>query len=96
MKKMKKQRELTKKDKIKLRTKESAKKFKRELKKSINTAIVAAFSFLIALAWRDVITGYVSKISELSPVKGQLISAIIITIICVMGILIITKIFAKE
>jgi len=89
---MKKQRELTKKDKIKLRTKESAKKFKRELKKSINTAIVAAFSFLIALAWRDVITGYVSKISELSPVKGQLISAIIITIICVMGILIITKI----
>ena len=89
---MKKQKEPTKKEKIKLRAKESAKKFKRELKKSVNTAIVAAFSFLIALAWRDVITGYVSKISELSPVKGQLISAIIITIICVMGILIITKI----
>ena len=93
---MKKQIIFTKKDKVKLRTKESAKKFKRELKKSINTAIVAAFSFLIALAWRDVITGYVNKISELSPVKGQLISAIIITIICVIGILIITKIFAKE
>jgi len=87
--------ELTKRQKLKLKAKASAKKFKREIKKSTNTGIVAAFGFLMALAWRDVITGYVSKISELSPVKGQLISAIIITIISVIGILVVTKLLSE-
>ncbi|MCK4647823.1 hypothetical protein KAT24_02750 [Candidatus Pacearchaeota archaeon] len=85
---------LTKKERLKLKAKATAKKLKLELKKSINTAIAAAFGFLIALSWRDVITGYVSKIENLSPLKGGLISAIIITVISVIGILIVTKIFA--
>lgn len=80
----------TRKEKIK----ESAKKFKLELKKSMNTAIVAAFGFLIALSWRDVITEYVNKVSEASPVKGKLISAILITTISILGILIATKFFS--
>jgi hypothetical protein len=71
--------------------KASAKRFNLELKKSLNTAIVAAFGFLIALVWRDVITEYVDKITTLSPVQGKLISAVIITIIGVFGILAVTK-----
>ena len=55
------------------------------------TAIVAAFGFLIALSWRDVIIAWVTKFSELSPVKGNLITAIIVTIISVTGILILSK-----
>ncbi len=50
----------------------------------------------MALAWRDVITEYVEKISEASPIKGKMVSAIIITIISVIGILVVTKFMAKE
>ena len=81
---------------VRKRIKQSVKKFKLEMKKSINTAIAAAFGFLIALSWRDVITGYVNKIAELSPLKGNLISAIIITVISVIGIFIVTKIFSNN
>ncbi len=82
--------------KLKIKTKKSVNKFKYEIKKSLNTAIVAAFGFLIALVWRDVIIEYVDVISNMSPVKGKFISAIIITIISVLGILIITKLFSAE
>ncbi len=88
------EKKLTKKERLKLKAKAAAKKLKLELKKSVNTAIAAAFGFLIALSWRDVITGYVSKVENLSPLKGNLISAIIITVISVIGILIVTKIFS--
>jgi len=79
---------LTKSQKLKLRAKESAKEFTRELKKAINTSVMAAFGFLIALVWKDVITGYVESISKASPIQGQLFSALLVTIICVVGILI--------
>lgn len=88
------EKELTKKERLKLKAKAAAKKFKLELKKSISTAVVAAFGFLIALSWRDVITESISKIENLNPLKGGLISAIIITVISVIGILIVTKIFS--
>ena len=68
-----------------LYTREKTKKFNLEIKKSMNTAIVAAFGFLMALAWRDVITGYINEITSISPVQGKLISAIIITLIGVIG-----------
>ncbi len=77
------------------RAKEKAKKFNMELKKALYTAFLAAFGFLIALVWRDVIQSWVDKISSTSPVQGQLVSAIIVTIICVVGILIVTK-YLKE
>ena len=88
---------------IKLKFKESREKarehgrrFRRELFNSTNTAIVAAFGFLIALTWKDVITGAVARIEMLSPLSGQLISAVLITIICVVGILITTKLLSDE
>jgi uncharacterized membrane protein len=82
---------LTKAQRIKERAKESATKFKRELKKSVVTAIVAAFSFLIALSWRDLITEWITKISESSPIKSSFITTTIITIIGVIGILLISR-----
>ena len=85
------EKELTKSQKLKLKAKASAKEFANELKKAINTAVMAAFGFLIALVWKDVITGYVESISKASPIQGQLFSALLVTIICVIGILITTK-----
>jgi len=76
--------------------KQKTTEFKNELKKSILSAVVAAFGFLIALSWRDVIIEYVDKISSLSPVQGKLISAVIITVICVLGILIMTKFLSEK
>ena len=87
---------LTRKQIIAQKAKASAKKFRQEIKKSMNTAIVAAFGFLIALAWRDVISEWVKKITEISPIQGKLIEALIITIIAVTGILIVTKIFSNS
>lgn len=97
--KMKNKKQLTKKEKIKesaRKLKLETKKFNCELKKAMNTAIVAAFGFLMALVWKDVITEYVNDITALSPVQGKLISAIIITLICVIGILVVARVFKVE
>jgi hypothetical protein len=85
-----------KRDLIRLKLKESGHKFKNEFKKSTSTAMITAFSLIIALAWNSVITEYVSKIGELSPLSGKLISALAVTIICVLGILIVTKILSVK
>lgn len=60
------------------------------------TAIIAAFSFLIALAWKDFIVKIVTSLTPLItlekyPYIADLYSAIIVTIIAVIGIIIITK-----
>jgi len=88
--------ELTKRQKLALKAKESARRFQREFRKSIVTAMAAAFGFLIALVWKDVITEWVTKISETSPVKNSLITALITTIIAVIGILLISKLYKEE
>ncbi|HLD37246.1 MAG TPA: DUF5654 family protein [Candidatus Nanoarchaeia archaeon] len=77
--------------KIVEKVKESALKFRMELKKSVLTGVVAAFGFLIAFVWRDVVVEYVNNITKISPVQGRFVSALIITIISVLGILIFTK-----
>ena len=69
---------------------------KNEFRKSTSTAIVAAFGFLIALAWRDLIAEWVGKISAYSPLQGQLISTLVITAVSVIGILIVTKVFSEK
>jgi len=75
--------------------KKRVKKFKSELKRALYTAFLAAFGFLIALVWRDLIQSWVNKISVASPITGQLVSALMITVICVIGILIVTR-YLKE
>jgi hypothetical protein len=70
-----------------------------EVKISIATAIAAAFGFVIALLWRDIIIGYL-KLGGLWQEGGfdtltagiiATFVAIVITLICIIGILYISK-----
>ncbi len=72
--------------------KKKIKKFNYEFRKAFATAIVAAFGFITALAWRDVINEYlIEKVTSLTPFQGKLISAIIITIVAVIVIILASK-----
>ena len=77
------------------KAKASALKFRSEFNKALRTALLAAFGFIIALSWREVITEWVSEVVNSSAVKGQLISALIVTLVSVIGIIIVTT-FLKE
>jgi preprotein translocase subunit SecD len=81
---------------IKEKIKNSGHKIGKEFKKSISTAVIAAFSLIVALAWKDVITSYVVKIQSATPIKGELITALFITLVSVLGILIISKILGTK
>ncbi len=59
--------------------------FKEEFKKQTVIAITAAFAFLIALVWRD----YIMSIIKTD--EATLVSTIIVTLICVIGLVIISK-----
>lgn len=65
-----------------------------EFKKQTSTAIMAAFGLIIALSWKDVITLLVDKFAFVKE-YGPIVTAIILTIISVIGILIISK-WTKE
>ncbi|MBT4334503.1 hypothetical protein HON86_00385 [Candidatus Woesearchaeota archaeon] len=69
--------------------------YKKELKKTLLTTMVAAFGFLLAISWREVLGEYIAVVTSLSPVQGSLIEAGFITIIVVFGILIFTKILSE-
>jgi len=75
-----------------MKIKEHMIEYKKEMKKAILTAIVSAFSFLIALSWRDFITNYIKMIS----IQSQFISVIVLTFLCVTGIYLTTKFFKEE
>jgi uncharacterized protein YacL len=70
-----------------------------EVKINIATAIAAAFGFVIALLWRDVIigilkyTGYWQEggFDSSEAIIAGVILVIVITIICVFGIMFISK-----
>jgi hypothetical protein len=68
----------------------------KESKKILLTAIVAAFSFLMALSWREVIIEYIDLLESLSPIQGKLIEALLVTIIAIIGILLAKKILSEE
>jgi len=75
-------------------------KVKKEFKKQSVTAIVAAFAFLIALSWKDFITGSVTQIVSYFGVSDQLylyklLTALIITFIAIFGILLMSR-FKEE
>jgi len=70
----------------------------KEIKSTMATAIAGAFGFIIALIWRDIIIGLlnmaglnVNKFSDPINAVMAMISAIIITVICVLGIIYISK-----
>jgi hypothetical protein len=70
-----------------------------EVKINIATAIAAAFGFVIALLWRDVIigilkyTGYWQEggFDSSEAIIAGVILVIVITIICVIGIMFVSK-----
>ena len=69
-----------------------------EVKVTIATAIAAAFGFIIALIWRDIIVGLFDlaglKINQISDASGAItaiVAGVIITVTCVFGILYISK-----
>ncbi|KUO40099.1 MAG: hypothetical protein AVW06_02880 [Hadesarchaea archaeon DG-33-1] len=69
-----------------------------EVKATIATAIAAAFGFIIALIWRDIIVGLFDlaglKINQISDSTGAItaiVSGVIITVLCIFGILYVSK-----
>ena len=70
----------------------AASRLKHEVRKNVATAILAAFGFIIALVWKDVITQGVAALIGLLNLAGSgyiftFISALITTVICVIGII---------
>lgn len=61
-----------------------------EFKKQTSTAIMGAFGLIIAFSWKDVITDLVNKI-EFVKSYGLLISAVILTLISIIGILLVSN-----
>ena len=66
------------------------------MRKNIAIAISAAFAFILALYWKDLITEGVNKVLDSLNLSGnsfyfRVFVALIVTLICVFGIIIITK-----
>ena len=70
--------------------------FEQKVKKNMATALLAAFAFVMALVWRDAIQSFIAdllsyfNITEVSS-KYNLITALLTTIICVLGIIYFSK-----
>lgn len=65
-------------------------------KQHVSTAIIAAFSFLMALTWKDVIAHALEslisdEIINSSPYLSDLLAAIVITLIAILGILLVAS-----
>jgi len=69
-----------------------------EIKINIATAIAAAFGFIIALIWKEIIVGLfalagltINDIGNATSAVIAIVAGIIITLVCVFGIIYITK-----
>jgi len=85
-----------------MRALHAAKTLRSEAKKHVSTAILSAFAIIIALAWKDVITGFVNSIVErLKVISAEeaakmaaiynLYIALSITVVCVIGMVLISR-----
>lgn len=70
--------------------------YKREFKKALLTAVVAAFGFLVALEWREVLKEGVGILINASEIKNNFVSALIVTIVAVIGLMVITRILSPK
>lgn len=73
-----------------------SKEFQEKIKSNIATAIAAAFGFIIALYWKDIIVELVDKAIIAMNLKGgemflRILGALIATVICVVGIYLVSK-----
>ena len=69
-----------------------------DVKINISTAIAAAFGFVIALIWKEIIVGLFAlaglTINDITDTTGAviaIISGVIITLVCVIGIMYMSK-----
>ena len=72
-----------------------------KFKEHASTAIIAAFSFLIAFAWKDLIVKLVKEnlsfgILDKYPYLPELITAITVTFIAILGISLVSLWASKE
>lgn len=72
-----------------------------EVRKHMTTAIMAAFGFVIALSWNDAIQTTVGDALNNLNIAGntfyyKILAAVIVTIICVVGITIVAKIRSRK
>jgi CDP-diglyceride synthetase len=51
---------------------------------------------LIALVWKDVITELVNKVSNNATLAGTVVGALIVTVICVLGIMLISRLLKEK
>jgi len=76
--------------------KETSQKIRKQTKKTIGASLAAAFGLTAALIWRDAVDEIIKKITELLGLTEEtyilkLITAIIITMVCVMFIVYFSK-----
>ena len=76
-------------------------KIRKEMRKHITTAITAAFAFIMALVWRDAIKETVDKIVARAGIPESayfysIIIALIVTVVCVLGIMVVSRYGAKK
>jgi len=79
----------------------SIQKFRIEVKKHMATAISAAFALVMALVWKDAVQAYVDNLVADFHLTQEvyfyrIIVAVLVTIICVLGILFISRWSEKE
>jgi len=86
----------TDKKELQKQIKARSKSYVHEFRKAVGAAIISAFAFLIALAWRDVIIEFAESMTSLSNVQSNLITAFFVTIVSVVGIMFITKYVAVK
>lgn len=80
------------------------KEFHMEIRKQMATFITGAFSFVAALVWRDAIRSFIDSFITTEGLKGYIhaewmlnvITAVIITFVAVLGIIITSKIIAPK
>ncbi len=87
--------------KMSRKPKKPKKQFKHEFKKQLRLAIAAAIGFTIAFAWRNVIFDFIYNIirqlnEETTILQSQLTTAMIITIIGVILIIIFSKLLKDK
>ena len=76
-------------------------KFKSEVRRNTLKAVLSAFGFVIALVWRDAIRSGVDEVITRAGIEGtgyayQITMAIIVTAVCVVGIMVASRIKGKE
>jgi hypothetical protein len=83
------------------RARNHALRFKRKFKKQMFTAVAAAFAFFVALSWREPISQLINKIIEIlglaeEAIYIEFLSAIIVTLLAVLALMLMSRWEAKE